>query len=146
MNKEIPISFKISNIATKQFATLEQNYDPSNHNIQLGTEINLGYDTEKMSIGVSCDFTFQQDNQPYLLITTESWYSIKPSDWEKLKTNSNIISVPKNLCQHLAMISVGTTRGVLHAKTENSIFNEFILPTVNVKEIFENDVEISLKD
>ncbi|WP_262906606.1 hypothetical protein [Tenacibaculum finnmarkense] len=39
------------------------------------------------------------------------------------------------------MITVGTTRGVLHSKTDNTIFNEFILPTLNVSQMITEDGE-----
>jgi hypothetical protein len=37
------------------------------------------------------------------------------------------------------MITVGTTRGVLYAKTENSPYSKYIVPTINVAEMIEKD-------
>lgn len=42
------------------------------------------------------------------------------------------IMVPKSLLTHFAVLTVGTTRGILHAKTENTRLNHFSLPPVNV--------------
>ena len=38
------------------------------------------------------------------------------------------------------MLTIGTTRGVLHSKTENTPFNSFLLPTLNVNELVKKDV------
>jgi len=41
------------------------------------------------------------------------------------------------------MLSVGTARGILHAKTENTPYNEFIIPLINVTEAVKADIELS---
>lgn len=38
------------------------------------------------------------------------------------------------------MLTIGTTKGVLHSKTENTTFNHFVLPTLNGNELVKNDV------
>lgn len=38
------------------------------------------------------------------------------------------------------MLTIGTARGVLHSKTENTTFNQFLLPTLNVNELVQKDV------
>jgi hypothetical protein len=45
---------------------------------------------------------------------------------------------------HLTMITVSSVRGVLHAKTEGTIFNKYLLPTLDVTEMVKEDVEFSL--
>jgi hypothetical protein len=52
------------------------------------------------------------------------------------------VLLPANFARHLAMITVGTTRGVLHAKTEKTEFSKFIIPTINLEEIITEVVEI----
>jgi hypothetical protein len=39
----------------------------------------------------------------------------------------------------MGMITVGTCRGILHAKTENTKFNQFLIPTINVAELIKED-------
>jgi hypothetical protein len=39
------------------------------------------------------------------------------------------------------MLTIGTSRGILHAKTEGTEFNKFILPTINVNQLVEKDAE-----
>jgi hypothetical protein len=50
------------------------------------------------------------------------------------------IVLPQNFGIHLGMLVVGTLRGVLYTKTENTIFNQFILPTIDVTALVPNDV------
>ncbi len=43
------------------------------------------------------------------------------------------------------MLCVGTARGILHAKTEGTAFNDFILPAINVEELVEEDTHVRLE-
>jgi hypothetical protein len=45
---------------------------------------------------------------------------------------------------HFGVITVGTARGVLHSKTDGSIFNDLILPTINLTEIIKDDIIFDL--
>jgi hypothetical protein len=55
------------------------------------------------------------------------------------------LTIPKGFLAHLAMISVGTARGILHCKTENTIFNNFVLPLVNVASMIPEDEQFELQ-
>jgi hypothetical protein len=71
-----------------------------------------------------------------MIVEAGCHFAIKPESWEKLLNDGQkILVVPKGLMQHLAMLTVGTTRSILHAKTENTIFNKYVIPTINVAEI-----------
>lgn len=52
---------------------------------------------------------------------------------------TNTLVIPKGFLRHLAMLTVGTSRGILHAKTEGTCFNKYVLPTINVTLIIKED-------
>ncbi len=52
--------------------------------------------------------------------------------------------VSKGFLAHLAMITTGTARGVLFAKTEATQFSKFIIPTLNVAEMIKEDASFDL--
>ncbi len=54
--------------------------------------------------------------------------------------------LPKKLMVHLTVLTIGATRGILHAKTEGTIYNEFVLPTVNVDALINGDLIFSSQD
>ena len=57
----------------------------------------------------------------------------------------NRLVVPKGFLQHMGMLTVGTSRGILHAKTENTNLNQFHIPTVNVAELINKDSVFEFK-
>lgn len=52
-----------------------------------------------------------------------------------LDVERGVFTLPRNIATHMAVFSVGTTREVIHAKTEGNYFNMFVLPTWNLSEV-----------
>ncbi|KHJ38947.1 hypothetical protein PBAC_08100 [Pedobacter glucosidilyticus] len=72
---------------------------------------------------------------------------MKKQSWDKLKKEeNNKLELPKNFLAHLLIITVGTTRGVLFAKTENTSYNQFIIPSLNIAELVNKDAIFDLGD
>jgi len=68
-------------------------------------------------------------------------FHIEPSDWEMLIIEKGLL-IPKVFITHLTLLTIGTVRGILHAKTEGTNFNGFLLPTVNVTELVTADIRL----
>jgi hypothetical protein len=72
-------------------------------------------------------------------------FSIEEKGWAAFyNQEANNITVPQRFMCHLAVLVIGTTRGILHVKTENTPFNRFFVPTINVTETIREDVVIEL--
>ena len=64
--------------------------------------------------------------------------------FNKVKEEKYII--PRNFLLHLGVITIGTARGILHSKTEGTKFNKFILPSINLTTMINEDMEFNLKE
>jgi hypothetical protein len=135
MNK---IGFKLEKINTEQFAIIESSYDECNDDIGLEANVKFGTSTEDSAVISIIKFQFEQKEKPFLIIEVSCEFSIEEDKWGEF-SNGKTIDIPKGFLAHLAMITVGTTRGVLHSKTDNTKFNELILPTLNVSEMITED-------
>ena len=137
--KAINIGFSLSQITTEQFAILEDNLvEPSEINININ--FRFAADDEKKLVGVFSTFTFESNKKQFIIIEAGCHFSITPDSWENMmNTETNELTVPKGFMQHMAVITVGTTRGILHAKTENTCFSKYHLPTINVASIIKED-------
>lgn len=145
MEKKIKIGFLLNKITTEQFAIIESFYK-DNEEVQYNFGLHFGFDKEARIIAVFFKFNFQQDGNPFLIIEVGGHFLIETETWSSFyNIDTEIITIPKGFIQHLSVITVGTSRGILHAKTENTIFNKFILPAVNLTEIIKEDVTFSLK-
>jgi hypothetical protein len=139
MDKKINIGFALAKITTEQFAIIEDNFVESKE-IGIRTNIRFGADNEKQLMAVFTSFMFESNKKPFVVIEAGCHFDISPDTWETmLNENKDSLTVPKGFLQHMAMLTVGTTRGILHAKTENTCFNKFHLPTINVADLIQKD-------
>jgi hypothetical protein len=133
------IFFALQGIKTEQFALLEANCNLKKE-AELATEIQFKLDQTNKQIGVFLGFEFLQRKKVFLKIVVSCHFKIQEESWNtNIILKENKLIVPKDLLAHLAMITVGTSRGILFAKTEGTVFAKFIIPTINVAEMIPED-------
>jgi hypothetical protein len=138
-NKIEQISFALRKVTTEQFAIIEDGLSEKGK-IRIKTDLRFAADEKQKMIAVFSAFTFESDTKPFLIIEAGCHFTIEDHDWEQmLNKEFDTLTVPKGFMSHLAMLTVGTTRGILHAKTEGSCFNVYVLPTINVAEMIKED-------
>ena len=139
------IGFALTKVTTEQFAILEDNF-VEKEEIKIEINIRFAADSKRKMIGAFTAFSYEIKNQSFLIIETGCHFNIEPKAWDEMfDETENQIKIPKGFLQHMAMLTVGTTRGVLHAKTENTQFNMYHLPTINVADLIKQDKVIEFK-
>ena len=142
-HKKVSIGFQLIKITTEQFAIILDAFNKNDTNIEMSIGLKFGLDNKKRIIASFIKVQFEQNKKAFIVLEVANHFNIEKDAWNSFdKTEKNII-IPKGFASHLVMLTIGTLRGVLHCKTENTEFNNFILPTINVTEIIKNDVEIS---
>ena len=138
-NENTQVGFTLQEIKTEQFASFEDYYTLKKET-DLSTELQFKVDHKNKQIGVFLGFEFLQGKKVFLKIQVSCHFEIEESSWNNFiqKTEAKIV-VPKGFLSHLAMITTGTTRGILFSKTESTIFSTFIVPTLNVAEMITED-------
>jgi len=133
------VNFALVRVTTEQFATIENNFNEEGP-FQLNINFRFAADQEKKIIGVFAGFSFEIEQQAFLIVEGGCHFALQPESWETLlDSEAKILTAPKGLIQHLAVITVGTSRGILHAKTEGTPYNRFHLPTINVAQMITED-------
>jgi hypothetical protein len=138
--KKDKIGFLLSGITTEQFATLPDNY-ATGLPVQLSFGIKFGKKEQDRIIGVFVYFQFEQEHKPFLLIEGGCHFQIEPESWKSITFGSKT-TLPKAFATHLVTLAIGTVRGILHAKTENSQFHSFLIPPTDVTKHILEDVVV----
>ncbi len=143
-NSKNAIGFTLIGIRTEQFAILDANYNAKKETA-IGTKLEVKIDDVNKHIGIFSEVVFLQGKKTFLKICVSCHFEVNKNSWAEfsMKRQKKII-IPSNFLAHLAMITIGTTRGVLFAKTEGSPFVKFIIPTINVTELFTDDIHIDI--
>ena len=137
------ISFKLHSIKTEQFAIIEDIYN-ENDSVQLESNYRFGSVVAEKLVAVLVNYKFKTPKGVFLIIEVSCMFGIKPDSWDLIYNVEKLeLILPKAIATHLLVLVIGTARGVLHAKTENTPYNRFILPTLNVSESIKEDLVIS---
>lgn len=139
-NQKSDIGFSLLKITTEQFATIEEGFNDKG-TIRVSTSLKYGADDQNKLIAVFASFIFDSNQKPFIIVEASCQFKVKTEAWISMyKSEEKSILVPKGFLSHLAVITVGATRGILHSKTEGTCFNKYVLPTINVSEIIKEDV------
>lgn len=130
------IGFGIMQIATEEFAMLPElpKADEASH---IHHELIFGLAKDQRQIYVRKYARFEkEDGNPFIVIAVACTFEIQLESWLKLVSlDFDRVTIPRDFAIHLAMVTVGTLRGVLHAKTENTSYNRFLFPPFNVVDL-----------
>ena len=140
------IDFKLEKIATLQFKILGK-VEPGTDLI-AATAVTSSFDfKEKHSdrtITLFCNIKFHYTGKPLINIETSCTFSVQEEGWNSFQDHGkNRMVIPQQFALHLATIAVGTIRGILHAKTENTVYNQLIVPAINLTNIIIKEVEFN---
>lgn len=133
------LRFQLLRIETKQFALIEESYEQGG-TIEMSLGFNYGIVKEKRTILMLTDVQFESNKKTFIKLEAGLHFELELIGWEKLLQDNGVVVVPKGFMHHMAMLSLGTARGILHAKTEGSPFNKYLIPSVNVTEFIKEDV------
>ncbi len=136
--KEMKVAFNIAKLSTKEFTTRDLE-KPEGDNIQIQAGIKFGVNRESKLIGCFTTIEFLNDGESFIKLVTLCEFGINPESWENMKDENKTLVIPHNIALHFGTIAIGSTRGILHCKTEGTAFNKFFLPTINVTDIVLGD-------
>jgi hypothetical protein len=141
--KKKSIGFSLLKVSTEQFAIIEDGFK-ENGKIRISTAIRFGADEKQKLIAVFTSFIYDSNQKPFIIIEAGCHFKITDSAWNEMyNIDNNCLRIPRGFLGHLTMLTIGTTRGILHSKTEGTCFNKYVLPTINVSEIIKEDTIFS---
>ncbi len=137
------IGFKLVKITTEQFAVIPDAFNSNNPKTEMSIGLKFGLDKEHKIIASFVKVQFEQRKKAFLVIEIANHFNVEERAWNSFEKTDTSIIIPKGFASHLVMLTIGTLRGALHCKTENTEFNSYILPTINVTELIKNDIELN---
>lgn len=134
------MKFSLVGITIDQFALFEDNYRASGA-LKMGIGFEFSRELEKNHISVFSKVTILCDSDLALTLKVKTKFEIEKSDWASIHSDSGIL-LPADFARHLAMVNIGTTRGILFSKTEGTLLASYLLPTINIKDFILGDIKI----
>ena len=137
-----PIGFAFRGIKTEQFAIIASQFN-NNTPFSGGLQVKFGVNVQENTIAQFSKLTFEKEGKVIMIIEISCHFGIEPESLQSINNSDlNQVVLPREFASHLVAITVGASRGVLHSKVENTIFNQFLIPLVNTAEVVKEDVII----
>jgi hypothetical protein len=144
-NTDKQVEFQLIGIKTEKFAYFDK-VEIDSSNVEIQTQIRFNLTPSEHQLDVYVFFTFKSNDEIFIAIEVGCKFLIKEENWNLFHlADSKSIVFPKEFIRHLLVLTFGTTRGVLHAKTEGSDLNRYFLPTMNVEELITEDVVLNFE-
>lgn len=133
------VLFKLVTIGTDEFSAFRLNERFESKKIDFSCNLLFMVDKEQRHLGIQLNAHFKFNDEPAMKLVSHVVFEFEQSAWGSMYTDKGLL-IKKRLAQHLAVIAVGTARGILHARTEGTPHARFILPLVNVQEMVVKDL------
>ena len=141
---ENTIGFIIHKIETKQFAILSEELDESELTITSG--VAFGIDEDNRIIRAMFKYEFISKDKVILILEVYLDFQIEEKCFGKQIKIKDSLVIPKDFATHLAMIAVGTARGILHEKTNGTKLNEFLMPPIDLTASIDEDIAFKFEN
>ena len=136
------IPYKISHIETMQFAIFPENLI-NGQEVLVNTNCGYNERSDLNQVRNVISVNYNQNEKLLMVVQLACYYDIAPEGVEAIKAEGKI---PVDFLRYMGSISVGTIRGVIHAKTEGTVLNPVVMPPVNLEEMVKNDLFLSELD
>lgn len=123
--------FKIDNDPIELHADLA---DHDLSDVEFGFQVAFNGDLAAGIVGCRTNYLFRQKDQIVSSLTVYCYFTMD-TDYLKKEIRDNALILPKEFLRYLATISVGTARGIQHAKTQGTILNSLVIPPINLMEL-----------
>ncbi len=137
--EEKAIQFGLKSVRTDEFAIVEDVLI-ADDKIQLDHSIAFSLNHDATELMVQFKVNFKSQEQSFIILSINCVFGIKSEDLTiSAHREPGKIRIPKGFMTHLASLTVGTARGVLHSKLEQTNFNKYLLPLLDMSKSFEKD-------
>lgn len=141
-NSNTRVPFLLASISTEEFATFRDNFVSDEEEFEIGMNVEVHFNKPYDHVGVYTRFEFQQEGQPVMVMKCGCHFEFDKSYWADLISDHQI-TIPASLITHLLVITVGTARGIIHAK-KPAWLEKALLPTLDVSGVMQEDMVVNL--
>jgi hypothetical protein len=130
------IPFRINQLRTLQFAIFPDKF-VNGISVSVDTKVTFGVRKDLGDIKCVMDIRFRQEDNLLLTSQTQCNFGISPEGATDLREKGHI---PVDFLRHIATITTGTVRGIIHSKTEGTVLNPIVLPPINLVNLIHDDI------
>lgn len=137
------IRFQMYRANIEQFAIVSD-ISVKQTDVVVSTSTSFKYADAGRLIACVMRFEFKYAEQTLMILQLCCEFVINSNDLEQLKKDKTL-EIPQSLLEYFASQVVGTARGVILCKTEDTNLTNVIVPTMDVTRLFSKGINIPLE-
>lgn len=141
MDKNVQLQYRYLKITDEQFATFEENYDPT-ASVEFQNSVSFSFNYAQNVLTCSETITYLQNEKIILKLGLNSIFLIHPDSVAALEEDG-VVCCPKELLWQFASLNYGTMRGVLYDRTKNLELNTLVLPPFFFDSLIKDDIKFA---
>lgn len=149
-SRNVTVPIALLKLSTEQFAWYAENLPPDKSKTELIMNNSIGFGVEPLKEELACIFKFELLNSndlPVLLIEVNAHFAVESEVFEKLlNKKKKQFKLPFESACNILSITIGSARGILHAKTEGTVVNGLHIPLLNVESFVSEDIIIEISN
>lgn len=146
MSKKIKsVGYQLKRIVINQFAVIEDLY-LHDETPKLDVSFSFAIESERQLIISRTKFSFGSSKGIFMVIEGSCLFGIEYSSWLELVQKDGRVKIDKYFAAHISSLTIGTVRGMLHAKTEQTIYNLIFIPVINVEDLIKDEIFLEEQD
>lgn len=122
------ITLRIIDIKTHQWAVFPEHFDRQKP-MDVKPSIEFRVDADQKLIGVLINIEYEQNKVAFAKVQNECIFDVNEKNWEPLIKDEKLV-IPGAILERLLSIAIGTTRGVVHAKSSDTEIGAMLTPIV----------------
>ncbi len=133
------IGFGLNRIKTIHFELNGSVYNDT-EDVKFQTGISVKASDKEHLISIFFMVRFKCEIEPFIQLEVQCEFEIEPKTFESFRASKDTLVIPSAFARHLAVVTVGTTRGILFEKLNKTNFKSFLLPSINLMKFIKEDV------
>lgn len=139
--QQIQISFRIQDVAQKQFELLTNEWP--HEEMQIANALNFAANTNERTVRCTMQLEFKLNDITQLILVVQTTFDFERDSWSRLYSlNDDAWILPVGLVQHLADLTIGAARGILAIRTKEAGIDSVVLPLIHPAQIINANLKL----
>jgi hypothetical protein len=140
-SSETPLAFYLDRITTEQFA-LRPILPEGGEELLIHSQVRFGITHDPQEIACGFYYSMEVRGTPAITLDVVCEFIFSSASWKNLHINGRL-KLSTGFAQELSIITSGVARGILHAKTENTKFNQYPITLFRPEQLVDEDVRLT---
>ena len=144
--KKTSLNYQLVRVKTEQFATID-NIFKEDKEIEIKTSLSFEHSTPLHIIKVFSKFELLQEGNIFLILAVSCSFEIENITWDNIRDKkNNNITLPQQLAISFATVNIDTARGMLVAKTQQTQYQNILIPLIQFADSIKDNIIIASVD